>query len=70
MTSLFQARRRAEEFAAVVDGQAESRRAGGEEITTLLGLVSALREQAPVEPRADFAGDLRSRLMLVALTAL
>lgn len=70
MTSLFQARRRAEDFAAVVDGEAESRRAGGEEITTLLVLVSALREQAPVEPRAEFAGDLRSRLMLEAQTAL
>jgi hypothetical protein len=67
---VFQARRRAEEFAAVVDGQAESRRAGSEEITTLLGLVSALREQAPVEPRAEFASDLRSRLMLEAETAL
>ena len=70
MTSVFQARRRAEEFAAVVDGRAESRRAGSEEITTLLGLVSVLREQAPVQPRAEFAADLRSRLMLEAETAL
>ncbi|HEU4511561.1 MAG TPA: DUF5667 domain-containing protein [Nocardioidaceae bacterium] len=70
MTSLFQARRRAEEFAAAVDGGAESRRDGSEEITTLLGLVSTLREQAPVEPRAEFASDLRSRLMLEAETAL
>ncbi len=70
MTSLFQARRRAEEFAAVVDGRAESRHAGSEEITSLLGLVGALREQAPVEPRPEFARDLRGRLMVEAETAL
>jgi hypothetical protein len=70
MTSLFQARRRAEEFAAAVDGDAESRAAHGQELTTLLGLVATLRDQASVEPRAEFAGDLRSRLMVEAETAL
>lgn len=70
MTSLFQARRRAEEFAAAVDGQAPGRQAGGQEVTTLLALVGALRDQAAAEPRAEFASDLRSRLMLEAETAL
>lgn len=70
MTSVFLARRRAEEFAAAVDGQPESRRAGTEEITSLLALVTALREQPPVTPRAEFAADLRGRLLLEAETAL
>ena len=70
MTSVFQARRRAEEFAAAVDGAAESSATRDREITTLLSLVDALRMQEPVEPRAEFTGDLRSRLMLEAETAL
>lgn len=70
MTSLFQARRRAEEFAAAVDGQAEGRPAVDEELVRLLGLVDSLRGQGPVEPRPDFAADLRSRLMQEARTAL
>ncbi len=70
MTSLFQARRSAEEFAAAVDGDAENRAPGGAELTTLLQLVTAMRDQQPVAPRADFAADLRSRLMLEAETAL
>ena len=69
MTSLFQTRRRAEEFAAAVDG-AESRRAGSEETTRLLELVGTLRSQGAAEPRAEFAGDLRTRLMAEAETAL
>ncbi|HEX6248629.1 MAG TPA: DUF5667 domain-containing protein [Nocardioidaceae bacterium] len=70
MTSLFQARRRAEDFAAAVDGRAAGRRAGDEEITRLLRVVDTLQEQPLVEPRAEFAADLRSRLMLEAETAL
>lgn len=70
MTSLFQARRRAEEFAAIIDGNANDRAQREEEITSLLGLVAALRDQQVVEPRPDFARDLRSRLMLEAETAL
>ena len=70
MTSLFQARRRAEEFAAVVDGSADNRTQRNEEFTTLLGLVASLRDQAAAEPRAEFAADLRSRLMLEAEVAL
>jgi len=70
MTSVFQARRRAEEFAAAVDGEATSRAPREQELTTLLGLVVSLREQEPVAPRAEFARDLRSRLMLEAESAL
>ncbi len=70
MTSVFQARRRAEEFAAAADGDAGNGPASGQELTTLLGLVAALREQPAPEPRAEFAGDLRRRLMLEAESAL
>ena len=70
MTSLFQARRRAEEFATAVDGGADSRTERNEDFSTLLGLVASLRDQASAEPRAEFAQDLRSRLMLEAETAL
>jgi hypothetical protein len=70
MTSLFQARRRAEEFAAAVDGDTDSRAARSEEITTLLRLVANLRDQEPAQPRAEFVDDLRSRLMVEAETAL
>jgi Domain of unknown function (DUF5667) len=70
MTSVFQARRRAEEFAAAVDGVAESSATRDREITTLLGLVGAMRDQQLLEPRADFVSDLRGRLMLEAETAL
>ncbi|HSJ21276.1 MAG TPA: hypothetical protein VK964_11945, partial [Nocardioidaceae bacterium] len=70
MTSLFQARRRAEEFAAAVEGDAASRATRSEEITTLLRLVATLRVQEPAQPRAEFVDDLRSRLMLEAQTAL
>jgi hypothetical protein len=70
MTSLFQARRRAEEFAAAVEGDAASRATRSGEITTLLRLVATLREQEPAQPRAEFVDDLRSRLMLEAQTAL
>lgn len=69
MTSLFQARRSAEEFAAAVDG-AERRRAHSEEISDLLQVVGTLRSQEPVAPREEFVGDLRSRLMVEAETAL
>lgn len=70
MTSLFQARRRAEDFAAAVDGRHDAHRALGEEITTLLGVVETLRTQEQVAPRAEFTADLRSRLLVEAETAL
>ncbi|HLN77390.1 MAG TPA: DUF5667 domain-containing protein [Nocardioidaceae bacterium] len=70
MTSLFQARRSAEEFAAAVDGGAENRAPHSPELTTLLQLVATMRDQPPVAPRPEFAGELRSRLMREAETAL
>ena len=70
MTSLFQARRSAEEFAAAVDGAAEIRAPHSPELTSLLQLVTTMRDQQPVAPRPEFASDLRSRLMLEAETAL
>ncbi len=70
MTSVFQARRRAEDFASAVDHDAERDAHRGEEFTTMLRVVEALREHQPVEPRADFASDLRSRLMLEAEASL
>lgn len=70
MTSLFQARRRAEEFAAAVDGAERRHAAADEEIGSLLQVVDVLRDQPPVEPRPEFAHDLRSRLMAEAETAL
>lgn len=70
MTSLFRARRRAEDFAAAVDGRHDAHRAHGEEITTLLVVVDTLRTQEQVAPRAEFSADLRSRLMVEAATAL
>jgi len=70
MTSLLHARRRAEEFAATVDGESGDRAARSPEITTLAQLVTTLRAQEPVSPRDEFAADLRSRLMLEAETAL
>lgn len=69
MTSLLSARRRAEEFAAAVDGRPSEfgQRAGGAD---LVAVASLLREHAPVTPRPEFANDLRSRLMTEAGTAL
>lgn len=69
MTSLFQARRRAEDFAAAVDGPGAGG-PGGEEITALLEVAESLRDLPAVEPRAEFSADLRRRLMVEAQTAL
>lgn len=72
MTSVFQARRRAEEFAAAVDGRPGGGRVHGEEVAGLLLLVESLRDEAhaDVAPRAEFAADLRSRLLREAESAL
>lgn len=58
--------RRAEEFAALVDGGGRQAARDAE----LLEFVNALRETVPVEARADFVADLRERLMAEADTAL
>ena len=69
MTSLFRTRARAEEFAAVVDGQmaVEDARA---ETRALVGVATALRSPEQVTPRAEFSADLRERLMAEAATVL
>lgn len=67
MTSVFTARRRAEEFARAVDG-GDVPTAG--ELAELVGVVDALRSEPVPEPDPDFVLDLRSRLMAEAATAL
>lgn len=67
MTPLFTARRAAEEFAGVIEG---SRSDVADRYSSLTATIELLREQPAVEPRADFAADLRSRLMLAADTLL
>jgi hypothetical protein len=67
MTSLFHARRSAEEFAAAVDGDRGAVRSDG---ATLLEVVTTLRSHDAASPRADFSAALRERLMLEAQTAL
>jgi hypothetical protein len=68
MTSVFSARRRAEEFAALVDGTlgTEAR----PELTELAGVATLLRVQDAPTLRAEYAADLRARLMAEAQTAL
>lgn len=70
MTSLFTARRRAEEFAAAVDGDARSVGAHRSEVAELVGVVTALRSHQETAPRPEFVGDLRARLMIEAETVL
>ena len=69
MTPVFAARRRADEFAALVEAPST----GGPRdarYDDLLQLVGALRVTAPVTPRPEFVADLRQRLMTAADTAL
>ena len=66
MTALFSTRRRAEEFAAALDGRSSVLTA---ELRELVGVATALRSHDTLEaarPRDDFAADLRSRLMTEA----
>ncbi|MCW2792506.1 MAG: hypothetical protein JWO76_1604 [Nocardioides sp.] len=64
MTPVFAARRRADEFAALVEGTST----GGPDVrfADLLELVGALREAPAVGPRPEFVTDLRERLLLAA----
>ncbi|MCF6380037.1 DUF5667 domain-containing protein [Nocardioides KLBMP 9356] len=72
MTSAFSARRRADEFEALLD------RGPGAHLTDreaarfaeLVAVVSELRAMPEVEPRAEFVGSLRERLMAEADTVL
>ena len=73
MTSLLSAKKRAEEFAAAVDGGAD--RSGlHPELADLVGVVSTLQREgqsaAHVAPRPEFTATLRERLMTEAATSL
>ncbi len=66
MTALFRTRRRAEEFAAAVDGRHTSL---PDDLQQLVEVATALRSHEKLEaarPREDFAAELRSRLMAEA----
>ncbi|HEX4976842.1 MAG TPA: DUF5667 domain-containing protein [Nocardioides sp.] len=65
MTALFSARRRADEFAAAVDGRS---RAVAEELRPLVSVATALREERleAAAPRPEFAAELRALLMAEA----
>jgi hypothetical protein len=68
MTAVFAARRRAEEFARLLDDpRAASATAAQRE---LLDVVAALRATPQVEPRPEFVRDLRAQLMSAADTHL
>lgn len=68
MTSLIPARRRAAEFDALVDGRAAGKR--HIRYGDLLVLVSELQDLPDLNPRPEFAADLRAQLMAEADTAL
>lgn len=68
MTPLFPAQRAAEEFDQALGGTATP--AVTDRYTQLLDTVEVLRSQPEVLPRAEFVGDLRSRLMTAAETEL
>lgn len=78
MSPVFAARRRAEEFATLLEGAAGAAGAAGapgapvdsERYADLLELVGTLRETAPVEPRPEFVASLRERLVAAAETEL
>lgn len=71
MTALFNARQRVEEFAAAVDAP---HRQVSEELQPLVEVVGSLRSHADADlaalPRADFAAELRARLMSEAAEVL
>jgi len=69
MTSLFSARRRAEEFATVVDAGSADKAVPDADIAEFMGIVAALRMHEAT-PRPEFTGDLRNRLMSEAQVAL
>ena len=64
MADLNQVRRRADEFARLVDGDAPSPSPVQDpEFARAMDLVAAMREAGSVEPRADFSAALRRRLV-------
>ena len=68
MTPLFPAQRAAEEFDQVLSGTADP--AVAARYAELLDAVEQLHALPEVTPRAEFVGDLRSRLMTAAETEL
>jgi hypothetical protein len=69
MTPVFAARRRAEEFASLVEASSTGD-SGDTRYDDLLRVVGTLRDVAPVTPRPEFVADLRERLLTAADTAL
>ncbi len=67
MRGYVSARRRAEEFAAAVDGDSPP---AGADVDAFLQIVLRLREVEQPTPADDFAADLRTRLMAAAPSAL
>ncbi|MBF4163860.1 DUF5667 domain-containing protein [Nocardioides acrostichi] len=68
MSPVFAARRRAEDFDALVEAAASSRPVEDPRFAELLEVVSALRAAPAPEPRPAFVSSLRERLMTAAET--
>lgn len=68
MMGYVSARRRADEFAAAIDGTKSS--SAAQDTRAFLAIVQQLRNLEQPCPRADFSADLRTRLMVAAPTAL
>lgn len=68
MSPVYSARKRADEFDALVSGTADAATAGRH--AELLDLVGALRDVAPVQARPEFVSSLRVQLMEAAATEL
>jgi hypothetical protein len=68
MTAVFATRRRAEEFARLLDAPSPADVPAGQR--DLLEVVASLRATPAVEPRPEFVSDLRARLMSAADTLL
>ncbi len=70
MSPVFAARRRAEEFDALVEARAAGRPADDARFDALLDVVGALRTSPQPQARPEFVADLRERLMVAAATEL
>lgn len=68
MRAAFPARRRAEDFDALLDGTFEG--SPSPELAELVDVVASVRSVPEVAPRAEFAADLRERLMAAAPDAM
>jgi hypothetical protein len=69
MSPVFSARRRAEEFDSLVGGAPTAGRDDAR-YAEFLSIVAALRDVPAAQPRPEFVGSLRERLMLAAQTEL